>query len=219
MTRSAHLGLLGGLALLLALVANPAAATCPYSGNTAGTDSAAQLSALNDLCAASAAAIPAGENHLGEIGGNTFPVTVAQTVTASAAYSANNAVGGLITIAGAKRASAAPGAHLQSVIIDMKSAQTTAIDVVIFNANPTGSTCTDKTAFSVAAADFNKVVGVAHVTDWTSLGTPSVGQSQNLALPFDLSGATTAYACVVTRGTPTFAATTDASVTFLFERN
>lgn len=166
----------------------------------------------------------AGENHAAEVGGNEILVQVAQTVTASSAYASGNAIGGLMTLVNAARVSGANGAAgtsglLQSVTMNTKSAQTTQVDVVMFNANPTGTTCTDKTAFAVAAADFDKVSGVAHMTDFTSLGTPSVGQAQNLAMPYALASSTTLYACAVTRSTPTYAATTDVSFGFRFLRN
>lgn len=155
----------------------------------------------------------------GGLGGILTTVTVAQTVTASSAYTSGNAVGGLMTLSGAFRSASGSGL-IQSVIVNTKSAQTTAIDVVLFNANPSASTCTDKTAFAVAAADFNKIVGVAHVTDWTSDGTPSTGQAQNLAIPIAVgAGVTSFYACAVTRSTPTYAATTDVSVLFGIPQN
>lgn len=166
----------------------------------------------------------ASENHVGEVGSNQITITVAQTVTASSAYTAGNAVGGLITFANAARVSGASGnagtsGLVLSAIVNAKSAQTTQMDLVVFNANPSGSTCTDKSAISVAAADFDKVLGVAHVVDWTALGTPSAGQAQNLAMPYALSSATSLYGCLVTRSTPTFAATTDISVSLRVVRN
>lgn len=186
------------------------------AANCAATNSL--IACIRQLHADFIAATAAGENHIGEVGGNALTIANAQTVTASSAYASGNAVGGLVTLSNAARVTSGSGL-VQSVIIDTKSAQTTSTDVVIFNANPSGSTCTDKTAFSVAAADFDKIVGVAHVTDWTSLGTPSVGQAQNLAMPFALSSGTTLYACVVTRGTPTYAATTDLSLALRVLRN
>lgn len=166
----------------------------------------------------------AGENHTGEVGGNEILVQVAQTVTASSAYASGNAIGGLMTISGAARVSGSSGASgtsglLQSVVMNIKSAQTTPVDIFIFNANPTGTTCTDKSAIAIAAADFDKVLGVVHMTDFTSGGTPSDGQAQNLAMPYALTSATTIYACAVTRSTPTYAATTDVSFGFRFLRN
>lgn len=169
----------------------------------------------------------AGEAHMGEVGGNAISVQVAQTVTASSAYASGNAIGGLMTVANAARVSGSAGTPgtsgiLQSVIINSKSAQTTQVDIFLFSANPSGSTCTDKTAFSLAAADFDKVLGVVSVpatTGWYAAGTPSVGQAQNLALPYALASATSVYACAVTRATPTFASTTDISIGYRFLRN
>jgi hypothetical protein len=142
--------------------------------------------------------------------GQNSTLTVAQTVTASSAYVSGNAVGGLITLAGINRATGL-SILVQSVLVTSKSAQTNPMDLLLFNASPTGSTCTDKTAVSIVAADAGKLVGVAHVTDWTSGGTASIGQMNQppigIAVP-----ATTLYACLVTRGTPTWTSTSDVSV-------
>lgn len=168
--------------------------------------------------------LPAGELHLGEVGGNVIPITVAQTVTASSAYTSGNAVGGLITLANAVRVSGSLGASgtsglIQDVAVNMKSAQTGQIDLFFFKANPSGSTCTDKTAFVLATADFDKVIGVAHIVDWTAGNVASVGQLSNYAKFFGLSSATSLYACAVTRSTPTFTATSDLSLTVTVNRN
>jgi hypothetical protein len=196
--------------------------------NTTGVATAANQtsgnSSLSTIATAVQAATPAGENHTGETGSNLLPVTVAQTVTASSAYTSGNAVGGLMTVASAVRVSGALGAggtsgFVQGVTINAKSAQSSLVDIFLFKANPTGSTCTDKTAFALATADFDKVLGVVHVTDWTSGGTASAGQVFGLAMPYALSSATTMYACAITRATPTFTATTDISVTFNLLRN
>jgi hypothetical protein len=165
----------------------------------------------------------AGENHIGEVGGNQITVQVAQTVTATT-YTAGFSVGGLMTVANAARVSSTAGAPgtgglLQSVVINAKSAQTTQIDVFIFSANPTASTCTDDSAFALNVADFDKVLGVAHVVDWTDGNTASVGQAQNLAMPYSLVSATSFYACAVTRSTPTYASTSGISIGFRMIRN
>jgi hypothetical protein len=155
-------------------------------------------------------ALGAGSNTIGSLIGNNSTLTVAQTVTAASAYATGNAVGGLITLTSINRASGA-SILVQSVLVTSKSAQTNPMDILLFNASPTGSTCTDKTAVSIVAADAGKLVGVAHVTDWTSGGTASVGQMQQppigIAVP-----ATTLYACLVTRSTPTWTSTSDVSV-------
>lgn len=210
-------------ALSAALVTAALAYTAPTPPNTSGTT-------MNSLYEAMAAAVDrldtliagapttASEAHIGEVGNNQVTVTVAQTVTAASAYASGNAVGGLITFAAAARVAAGSGL-IQSIVVNSKSLQSTQMDLVVFSANPTGSTCTDKNAVAVAAADFDKVLGVAHITDWTALGTPSAGQAQNLAMPFALSAGTTLYGCLVTRSTPTFTATTDISVSLRVIRN
>lgn len=145
-------------------------------------------------------------------GGITNPITTALTITANSAYSTGNVLGGLMTIANMARVAGGSGL-VQSTVANCKTNQTVSIDVIYFNANPSSSTFTDKTAFSVAAADFNKVIGVAHITDWTNLGTPSTGQAQNQAMPFKLASGTTGYAVAVVRGNPTFSFTDGVSIT------
>lgn len=170
------------------------------------------------LALASLLAGPALAYPIQTVGSQITTQTAVQTVTASSAYASGNAVGGLMTLASAT-ASNGSGGLLQSVIQYTKSAQTASIDVFVFKANPSSSTCTDKTAFSLAAADFDKVIGVAHISDWTSAGTPSVGQSQSLAIPFSLASGTALYACAVTRGTPTYASTSDSEFAFQILQN
>lgn len=200
-------------------------------GTATAANQATEIASLATIATNTGAAIPAGESHIGEIGGNQIRVQVAQTVTASSAYASGNAVGGLMTIAGAARVSGSLGAAgtggiLQNVAVDSKSAQTAAMEVWIFDANPSGSTCTDKTGFVLATADFDKVIGVAAVpttaannSGWFSGSTGSVGQANNQAMAYDLSSATSLFGCMVTRGTPTFAATTDISLKYNFLRN
>lgn len=184
-----------------------------------GSPAWAQTATVVASCDA-VASIPTGVNgalvmdqagRLCSTSSSVVNITVAQTVTASSAYASGNAVGGLITFPAATRVTAG-GGLIQSALEYAKSAQTSPTDLFVFNANPSGSTCTDKTAFSLATADFDKVVAVVHITDWTSAGTPSTGQALNLAVPFQLPAGTSLFACAVTRGTPTFAATSDVSL-------
>lgn len=145
----------------------------------------------------------------------------AQTVTAGSAYASGNAVGGLITITNAARIGGGTG-YVASVAVDIKSTQTGAIDVFFFDANPSGSTCTDKSNISIVVADFNKVLGYLQIptASMLSVGTPTVGVVANVKLPFSLvAPGTSLYACVVTRATPTFTATTDVSLDINLVRN
>lgn len=157
--------------------------------------------------------LPPGSAVIGQVGGTTVVVTVAPTVTA-AAYSAGQCVGGLLTFTGAAR-SGGPGSGLvQSAVISDVSGQDSAIDIVLFNQNPSGSTFTDHATCTIANADLPKIAGVIAVSDCHLLGAsaPGVCQGQQQALPFGLGGGnTTLWAVNIARGTPTYTATTNLS--------
>lgn len=192
---------------------------------------ATEIALLKALTNVANSATPAGELHIGEIASNQIKVQVAQTVTASSAYASGNAIGGLMTVAGAARVSGALGAAgtggiVAGLTMNSKSLQTTQVDIFLFDANPAGSTCTDKTAFSLATADFDKVIGVitipgtpANGAGWYAGTVGSTGVATYYPATYDLSSATSIFACAVTRGTPTYTATTDVSFKFNILRN
>jgi len=150
-------------------------------------------------------------------GGNVIAIAQSPTVSASPAYSTGDVIGTKLTFAASVLAAGGSGL-VQSVNIDCKSAQTGAMDLVLFNADPAASTFTDNAALAVNAADFDKVVGVVHITDWTNLGTPSFAQAQNLALPFTLA-ATSLFGVLVARSTPTLGSTSDLTISVNVIRN
>ncbi len=150
-----------------------------------------------------------------EVVGGVRVVSVTPTVEAGA-YAAGDVIGGKMTFANAVRTSngAAGGTGLiQSITVATKATTTSAqIDVLLFNADPSASTFTENGAIAVNATDMANLIGVVHVTDWTSCGTPSVGFGGSLAIPFSLAG-TSLYAVMVTRGAITPASTSDLIVT------
>jgi hypothetical protein len=136
-------------------------------------------------------------------------VLTATPTVSTGAYSTGDNVGGKITLSDVCRASMGSGL-IQSVVITSKSLQTATFDVVFFNADPSGSTFTDNAAQAIVDADLSKVVGVAQCGTVVALAAESIHQATGLALPFALSGgATTLYACIVVRGTPTLGSTSD----------
>jgi hypothetical protein len=145
---------------------------------------------------------------------NQVHLSASPTVTA-AAYAAGNVVGGLLTLTGAVGGTATT-ALLHKVNLMCKSSQSSQFDVLIFHTNPTNSTFTDKTALAVNVLDFDKIGAVVHVTDWTNLGTPSIGLATNLAISVKGLASQTIYAVIVARGTPTFASTSDITASFTF---
>ena len=159
------------------------------------------------------AAIPASEVHLGNLS-SPSAVVVTQTPTITiGSYVTGNVVGGLLTFAGVARAVGLDGL-VQMVIINSKvTTSATSFDLILFHTNPAASTFTDKVGLSVNVADFDKIIGVVHISDWTNLGSCSFAQALNLAMPYKLaSGSTTAYGVLVARSAPTFASTSDIEV-------
>lgn len=159
----------------------------------------------------------AQEVHLGETGQNQFDSQSTPTITASA-YAAGNNVGGKLTIANAVRVSGSVGAAgtglvLVGITIATKFTNTSQIDVVVYNADPTNTTFTDKSAFTMSTSDLAKGMRVLHVTDWTKLGTLSIGYVE-CNLPISLASATSAYASMVAQGAFTPGSTTDLTITF-----
>lgn len=203
----------------------------PTGGATAANQSTANAS-LASIDTKVGSAVPAGDLHIGEIGSNQIKVQVAQTVTAGA-YAAGNALGGLMTIANASRVSGSAGAAgtggiLAGLQLNSKALQTgVQVDIFVFDANPTGSTCTDKSAFVLANADFDKVVGILTIPSTAANGagwfgattTGSVGIPTYYPVTYDLASATSIYACAVVRAAITPAATTDISFKYNLLRN
>jgi hypothetical protein len=136
-------------------------------------------------------------------------VLTATPTVSTTPYSTGDNVGGKVTLTDACRANMGSGL-IQSVVITSKSLQTATFDVIFFNADPSGSTFTDNVAQAIVDADLSKIIGVAQCTTVVGLAAESIHQATALALPFALSGgATTIYACIVVRGTPTLGGTSD----------
>lgn len=170
-------------------------------------------------------ALLGGEAQLGMTGQNTF-TQVAAPATTVANYAAGNSIGGKITLANMARVSAAigsggTGGRIQSVLLTYVSALSAINnDVVFFKADPTASTCTNNAAFVLAAADMDKVVGVARVIDTVPGGTgASVAQIHDAGIRYAIASGTTLYACVVARTATNVGSTTDLKLAVTTERN
>lgn len=122
-----------------------------------------------------------------------FPSPVTVTVQ-TATYSSGNVMGGLLSFTAIRQ-----NGYAQSFTLTTPTAQAPTLDLILFNANPTTSTITDKTAIAISAADQGKIIGVVHVSDCGGYSTPTVCQTQNLAMPYSLASGTTMYGALVTR--------------------
>lgn len=152
--------------------------------------------------------ITAGETHVGQVGGEAARIAVTPTVTAGA-YSANDAVGGVLTFANAARVSGGSGL-IKSILIVDDAGQDAELELWLFDQSFTSPG--DNAAWGATEAELHNLVGIIQSTDgdWMAAGTPSVCRievSQSYVLQ-----ATSMFGQLVTRGTPTFAATDDVTV-------
>jgi len=145
-----------------------------------------------------------------DVQGQSIAISQTPTVTAGA-YSANDAVGGLLTFASAGRSAGGSGVIKNVLIID-DAGQDAVLELWLFNA--TFTAMSDNAAWAPSQADLRKLIAVISTNDgdWFAAGTPSVARvevSQNYNLA---AAGTSLFGQLVTRGTPTFAATDDVSV-------
>jgi len=154
------------------------------------------------------ASIAAGETHIGQIGGEGITIQQTPTVTAGA-YSAGDAVGGLLTFANAARVSTLGGVIKNVLIID-DAGQDAEMELWLFDV--TFTAMADNAAWAPSQADLRNLICVVPSSDgaWYAAGTPSACDVE-CARRYDLEG-TSMFGQLVTRGTPTFAATDDVTV-------
>ena len=141
-------------------------------------------------------------------------LTTDLTVTAGA-YAANDSIGGLQSVE-AGRVEAPSDKVVHSITITDKAQQKAALNIIIFKENPddAGTTITNDAGIDIADDDLNKVIGVVEITasDYIDFTDNSVACVTAIGLPID-SSVSTFYWTVQAVGTPTYASTSDVSVT------
>lgn len=176
--------------------------------------------------AAAAASLPvvlasdgATEAHLGEVGGNTDSIAPTLAVD-TAAYLANDVVGGKLTITNAMRISGGTGILTGVTLVDLAN-QKAAFDIFLFNADPSAGTYTDNGAISWNDTDLGKCISRIEVlaSDYKSVGSKAVASLRNLGEVVKAVGSRHLYALMVTTSAPDYVATTDLIVRFKFVRD
>ena len=155
-------------------------------------------------------ALAAGEAHIGQLGGESIAISQTPTVTAGA-YSANDAVGGLLTFANAGRVATGSGI-IKSVLILDDAGQDVELELWLFDA--TFTAMSDNAGWAPSEADLRKLVAIISTEDgaWFAAGTPSAARIET-SQGYNLAAAgTSLFGQLVTRGTPTYAATDDVTV-------
>ena len=136
-------------------------------------------------------------------------ITGAQLGVSGAAYATGDVLGDLspiqIEVVRGKNGTAI----LHSLIIQDLSKQSVAIDMVIFDSNPTATTFTDNSALDIADADLPKVIGVVSVLtgEYAAFNDSSVATKSGISLPIqNIASSTFVWVCFVSRGAPTYVA-------------
>lgn len=125
-------------------------------------------------------------------------------LAAGGAYSAGDTIGVRFAVAAIRKE--AGSAIIRSISVRDLDKQNSVLKIILFDADPTGTTFTDNAALDLADADITKVIGVIPVAaaDYTSLNDNSVGHVGNLNIPIQVSSGASIYAVVVSGGTPTY---------------
>ena len=160
------------------------------------------------------AALPAGTNAIGSVGGFNAIVTNTPTVQ-NAAYSASNAIGGWQQLS-FFRNTTQPSGILDYVQVASKGGSTVALTVYGFTKSSANlsSTCTDKSAFSLNAADLSALIPGFPITltPATTQGTTITSASQSVITSVKNADGTPSANltfCVVVGGSVTPATTSD----------
>lgn len=118
----------------------------------------------------------------------------------------------------------APELVVRSAMIVDQAKQSIAADLILFSSNPTLTTFTTNVAQDIDDADMDKICGVISFVagDYIALNDNSFAFKSGLFVPvpdYRSSGISSLYGCLVTRGTPTYAAATDVKAILGFTAN
>ena len=140
----------------------------------------------------------------------TKGITLSQTPTVTAgAYSAKDAVGGLLTFAGAS-AIYGRGGVIKNVLILDDAGQDAGLELWLFK--ETFTAMSNNAAWNPSQADLRKLVAIISIPagSYHDAGTESAADVE-VSKRYDLTG-TSLFGQLVTRGTPTYVATDDVTV-------
>lgn len=191
---------------------------CRISGYSAGTIVVTGFGVVNPA-SVPIAGLPAGENHIGEVGASSKQVDVTPGIT-SGVYTANDVIGGVQTITGAARVSGKE-TILQSVVITDLAMQDAIIRIFFFNQNPTNGTYTDNAPLDIHDTDMGFCIGSIEVvaSDYMDAADSSVATVRNLGLGLTPSGSANLYSIAQVTETPTYTSTSDLAFKYFFLRD
>ena len=148
------------------------------------------------------------------IHGEGVTLALKPTITAGA-YTAGDAVGGLLTFPLAARTNISEGGSiLTDVLIVDDAGQDAELELWLFN--QTFTAMADNAAWAPAETDLENLIAVVSTEDsalgWLAAGTPSAINVECTRRIDLVAGGTSLFGQLVTRGTPTYAATDDLTI-------
>lgn len=122
-------------------------------------------------------------------------------------YAPGDLLGTKLTLSNALRVTGGSG-FLQSITVQDLSNQKSALDVVIFDADPDTTTFTNNATLDVSDADAIRIIHTVSflASDYISFADNAVATKSGLAMPVAVAAGRDLYACLVCRGTPTYTA-------------
>jgi hypothetical protein len=126
----------------------------------------------------------------------------------TSAYAHADAVGGLLTFTNAARFSGG-GLVIKKVFLINKDQEPAPFELVLFDRTFTNTA--DQATFDPTDADLANIVAIIPISEQYYFSDNAVGVSPDLDLPVLLNG-TSLFGQLVTRGTPTFTASSDLTV-------
>ena len=176
-----------------------------------------QVDGSKNLTVVEGAALPAGTNFIGQIGGQDTVASVSMALQ-NASYVSGNCITGFQTLSVA-RVSGGSGI-LNYVNLISSGGLVTGKQIYVFDQNPAGSTCTDKGTFSIATADYPKLIATFSLTPALPTGsTWSEAEQTVMAKSFVTSGNANLYVAVVEQATETPAAASTLQLTLGASQN
>jgi hypothetical protein len=172
---------------------------------TSGTAVVTLVASVGTAASILTGALPAGENHIGQVGGSSVVKDLTLSLDTSA-YADGDVLAEIQELDGALRANGAGGV-IQSLVVCDKDDQGEALDIVFMKL--TGSLGTENAAVSISDADAAKILGIVEVGagDYVDLVGSQVATMANLSIVVEPgTTADSLFVGAISRGAGTYTA-------------
>ena len=105
------------------------------------------------------------------------------------------------------------GGLIQSIMVVDKASQDANLEIIIFSSDPAATTFSDNDALDIDDADLAKIIAIIPITAYHDFVDNSVATVSGLAIPFITDTGNDLFVAIVSRGAPTYVATSDVIIT------